>query len=123
MLFYFSFQCALKLLRAGAFVIITTRFPHDAALRYFQEKDYFEWKNRLHIYGLDLRDLACLEEFTNFLKQNYPKLDIIINNAAQTIRRPPTFYYPLLNTETKQLKDDKLLFEQLQVRKKQNIFI
>ena len=76
-------QTVLKLLRCGAQVIVSTRFPHDAAARYAALPDYDVWKDRLHIYGLDLRDLPQLERFLAFLNAHYPYLDIIINNACQ----------------------------------------
>jgi len=75
----------LKLLRCGAQVIVSTRFPHDAAARYAALPDYDVWKDRLHIYGLDLRDLPQLERFLAFLNAHYPYLDIIINNACQCV--------------------------------------
>lgn len=100
-----GFATALKLLRAGASVIVTSRFPRDAAYRYSQEVDFEDWQHRLHIYGLDLRNLAGLEIFVQHLYQTYPHLDILINNAAQTIRRPAEYYAPLLDFEQKQLPD------------------
>jgi len=86
------------MLRCGATVIVTTRFPHDAALRYAKEYDYDEWRNRLKIYGLDFRDLRLIYEFTQHLINEYPHLNVIINNAAQTIRRPPAYYAHLMPT-------------------------
>jgi NAD(P)-dependent dehydrogenase (short-subunit alcohol dehydrogenase family) len=94
-----GYAVALKLLRAGASVIATTRFPHDAALRYSQEPDFEQWSQRLHIYGVDLRHIAGLEEFIRYLQQVYARLDILVNNAAQTVRRPPAFYAHLLPFE------------------------
>lgn len=76
----------LKLLRAGATLIVTTRFPHDAASRYAGEADSSEWLDRLHVYGMDLRDLPRVESFCRSLYRCYPHLDAIINNACQTIR-------------------------------------
>ncbi|GCE21782.1 SDR family NAD(P)-dependent oxidoreductase [Dictyobacter kobayashii] len=90
---------ALKLLRAGASVIITTRFPHDAARRYAQEADFASWSERLEIYGLDLRQLAAIQRCTAYIQQQYGRLDILINNAAQTVRRPPAFYAHLMDFE------------------------
>jgi NAD(P)-dependent dehydrogenase (short-subunit alcohol dehydrogenase family) len=91
-----GYAVVLKLLRAGASVIATTRFPHDAAFRYAKESDFYDWKHRLHIYGLDLRHLVSVEQFTQHLINFYPPWDIIINNAAQTIRRPAAFYRHLI---------------------------
>ena len=95
-----GYQASLMMLRAGARVIATTRFPHDAALRYSREKDYAEWKDRLSVHGLDLRHSPSVEIFARFLDQTEKRLDILINNAAQTVRRPPSFYAHLLDVES-----------------------
>jgi NAD(P)-dependent dehydrogenase (short-subunit alcohol dehydrogenase family) len=98
-----GYGVGLRLLRAGARVIITTRFPHRAAQQYSQEIDFETWCDRLQIYPLDLRDLARVEAFTRYLDRSYPCLDIIINNAAQTIRRPPAYYRHLIELEAQPL--------------------
>jgi NAD(P)-dependent dehydrogenase (short-subunit alcohol dehydrogenase family) len=94
-----GFQVALKLLRCGATVIATTRFPHDAARRYARESDCHAWSGRLQIHGIDLRHLPAVEGFTDTLQAHHERLDIIVNNAAQTVRRPPAFYQHLLDGE------------------------
>ncbi len=94
-----GYQSALMLLRAGARVIATTRFPHDAALRYAREEDYNVWAHRLAIHGLDLRHSPSVELFAQHLDRNEKRLDFLINNAAQTVRRPPGFYKHLLEQE------------------------
>lgn len=94
-----GYQAALMMLRAGARVIVTTRFPQDAAVRYTRESDFDQWKDRLQIYGLDLRHSPSVEIFTRHLDQTLDRLDILINNAAQTVRRPPGFYAHLMATE------------------------
>jgi NAD(P)-dependent dehydrogenase (short-subunit alcohol dehydrogenase family) len=96
-----GYQATLMLLRAGATVIATTRFPVDSALRYSKEKDYDEWKDRLRIYGLDLRHTPSVEIFCRYIEQKYQRLDILINNAAQTVRRPSGFYSHLMDNELK----------------------
>jgi NAD(P)-dependent dehydrogenase (short-subunit alcohol dehydrogenase family) len=98
-----GYGVALRLLRAGARVIITTRFPHRAAQQYSQEIDFEDWCDMLQIYALDLRDLARVEAFTGYLDRSYPQLDLIINNAAQTIRRPPAYYRHLIELESQPL--------------------
>jgi hypothetical protein len=55
-----------------------------------KEKDFETWKDRLEIYGIDFRDLRCIEAFAQHVTDNYPYLSILINNAAQTVRR----YWP-----------------------------
>ena len=94
-----GYQAALMMLRAGARVIATTRFPVDSALRYAREKDFHQWRDRLHIYGLDLRHIPSVEIFCNFIEQKYDRLDLLINNAAQTVRRPPGFYGHMMANE------------------------
>ena len=100
-----GYQATLMMLRAGARVIATTRFPVDSALRYAKEKDFKEWKDRLHIYGLDLRHTPSVELFCHYIEQKYDRLDILINNAAQTVRRPPGFYAHLMANEVKSHQD------------------
>ncbi len=94
-----GFQAALKLLRAGAHVVITTRFPQDAAARYAREDDYDEWSSRVEIFGLDLRHPPSVEMFARYLELHLGRLDFILNNACQTVRRPPGFYAHLLEAE------------------------
>jgi len=100
-----GFQATLMMLRAGATVIATTRFPVDSALRYSKEKDFDQWGNRLHIYGLDLRHTPSVEIFCKHIEQQYDRLDILINNAAQTVRRPPGFYAHLMENESLRFSD------------------
>ena len=94
-----GFQASLKLLRAGAHVIVTTRFPVDAAERYSQETDFPAFRERLDIHGLELRHTPSVELFTRFLLERLPRLDHIVNNACQTVRRPAGFFQHLLARE------------------------
>ena len=94
-----GYQATLLMLRAGATVIATTRFPVDAALRYSKEEGYAVWGDRLHIHGLDLRHIPSVEIFASYVEQRHGRLDILINNAAQTVRRPPGFYAHLMDNE------------------------
>ncbi|MFL6617718.1 MAG: SDR family NAD(P)-dependent oxidoreductase, partial [Povalibacter sp.] len=94
-----GYQTSLKLLRAGAYVIATTRFPVDAADRYSQELDYRSFSDRLEVHGLDLRHTPSVELFARMLLDRLPRLDHIINNACQTVRRPAGFYAHLLARE------------------------
>lgn len=98
-----GYQTCLKLLRAGAIVVATTRFPNAAADTYRKEVDFNDWKDRLQVYGLDLRDVTGLEAFCRFLKFKYSEqgIDIVINNACQTIRRPTGYYLPACQNEEK----------------------
>jgi NAD(P)-dependent dehydrogenase (short-subunit alcohol dehydrogenase family) len=95
-----GYQAGLKLLRAGAQLIVTTRFPRDSAARYAAEPDFAEWSNRLEIFGLDLRHTPSVEAFCRELIASRERLDFIINNACQTVRRPPAFYAHMMAAET-----------------------
>ncbi|MFE3871111.1 SDR family oxidoreductase [Flavobacterium sp. ZS1P70] len=94
-----GYHITLMLLRGGATVIATTRFPVDSALRFAKEEDFMDWGHRLKIHGLDLRHIPSVEIFCNFIEQKYERLDILINNAAQTVRRPAGFYTHLMENE------------------------
>src|SRR5690606_30690520 len=94
-----GYHITLILLRSGATVVATTRFPADSAIRFSKEHDYMDWAHRLKIHGLDLRHIPSVEIFCNFIEQKYDRLDILINNAAQTVRRPAGFYQHLMDKE------------------------
>ncbi len=98
-----GFQASLKLLRAGARVVATTRFPVDAVRRYALEADYPEFCGRLQVHGLDLRHAPSVELFTRLLVERLPRLDFILNNACQTVRRPAGFFRHLLAREDEPL--------------------
>jgi hypothetical protein len=87
-----GYQAGLKLLRSGADLIVTTRFPRDSASRYAREHDFGEWADRLEIFGLDLRHAPSVEAFCSTMLKTRHRLDFIVNNACQTVRRPPAFY-------------------------------
>lgn len=94
-----GYQIGLKLLRAGCTLVATSRFPADTAERFSKEPDFELWKSRLRIFGIDLRDLVALEAFCDELVKRLPRLDVIINNACQTVRRPPAYYEHLIANE------------------------
>jgi NAD(P)-dependent dehydrogenase (short-subunit alcohol dehydrogenase family) len=95
-----GYQAGIKLLRAGAHLIVTTRFPRDSAARYAAEADFEEWGHRLEIFGLDLRHTPSVEAFCHQLNATHERLDFIVNNACQTVRRPPEFYRHMMELET-----------------------
>ncbi|RAN74265.1 short-chain dehydrogenase [Bacillus sp. SRB_336] len=103
---------ALRLLRDGAHTTITTRFPKDAARRFAAMGDSADWLHRLRIVGIDLRDPAQVVALTDSLNEAGP-LDIIINNAAQTVRRSGNAYKPLVDAELEPLPDDSPMPELL----------
>jgi len=94
-----GYQAGLKLLRCGARLIVTTRFPRNAAARYAAEPDFSAWADRLVVYGLDLRHTPSVEAFCRMLLAQEPRLDFIISNACQTVRRPPEFYAHMMEEE------------------------
>lgn len=94
-----GYHITLMMLRGGATVIATTRFPVDSAIRFAKEEDFKDWGHRLKIHGLDLRHIPSVEIFCNFIEQKYGRLDILINNAAQTVRRPSGFYTHMMENE------------------------
>jgi NAD(P)-dependent dehydrogenase (short-subunit alcohol dehydrogenase family) len=100
-----GYQAGIKLLRCGANLIVTTRFPRDAATRYATESDFAEWGDRLEIYGLDLRHTPSVEAFCGHLRDKHQRLDFIVNNACQTVRRPAAFYRHMMDRETAALDE------------------
>jgi NAD(P)-dependent dehydrogenase (short-subunit alcohol dehydrogenase family) len=99
-----GYQAGLKLLRAGAALIVTTRFPRDSAERYAREPDFGQWSHRLQVFGLDLRHTPSVEAFCRELLATRTRLDFIVNNACQTVRRPPEFYAHMMERETAGLR-------------------
>jgi NAD(P)-dependent dehydrogenase (short-subunit alcohol dehydrogenase family) len=95
-----GYQASVMLLRAGARVVATTRFPRDAARRYAREPDFAAWGDRLAVYGVDLRHTPSVETFCREILGRYERLDFIVNNACQTVRRPAGFYDHLLDGES-----------------------
>lgn len=94
---------ALRLLRDGADLTITTRFPRDAARRFAELADSPEWIERLTIIGIDLRDPTQVVALTDEVAAAGP-LDILINNACQTVRRSPGAYSSLVEGESQPLE-------------------
>jgi len=94
-----GYQAGIKLLRSGAHLVVTTRFPRDSAMRYAEEPDFNDWGHRLEIYGLDLRHTPSVEAFCRHMQGTHSRLDFIINNACQTVRRPPDFYEHMMERE------------------------
>ena len=82
-----GYVTALKLLRAGAAVHVTTRYSADAAVRFSEEPDFADWSARLHIHRVDFRDLRGLMDFITSMEAELSSLNIVINNAAQSVRR------------------------------------
>ena len=108
-----GYYIATKLLSYGAKVLITSRFPKDTLFKYQNDPEYEKWKNNLIIYPIDFRIFESTIKFVQFIKDNFPHVDILINNAAQTIRRTASYYKYLLPIETKDLskEDDKKIIK------------
>jgi NAD(P)-dependent dehydrogenase (short-subunit alcohol dehydrogenase family) len=98
---------ALRLLRDGAHTTITTRFPHDAVRRFAAMGDSADWLHRLRVVGIDLRDPAQVVALADTVAARGP-LDILINNAAQTVRRSPGSYAALAAAESAALPEGPL---------------
>ena len=96
---------ALRLLRDGADLTITTRFPRDAVRRFRAMEDAADWIDRLHVVGIDLRDPTQVVSLADHVAAQGP-LDILINNAAQTVRRSPGAYAKIAEAELAPLPDD-----------------
>lgn len=99
-----GYATALRLLRNNATVVVTTRFPATALHQFMKEADYSRWQDRLTVYGLDLRNLQAVNEFVTFYNATFDSLDVLINNAAQTIRYTDTYYQPILSQENNLLQ-------------------
>jgi len=97
-----GFEIVLMLLRAGARVIATTRFAVDAAERFAREPDFEKWSGRLEIHALDLRNTPSVEVFCSELLERESRLDFLIHNACQTVRRPPAYYEQMVAGEKAQ---------------------
>jgi NAD(P)-dependent dehydrogenase (short-subunit alcohol dehydrogenase family) len=98
---------ALRLLRDGAHTTITTRFPRDAVERFRAMPDAGDWLHRLRIVGIDLRDPAQVVALADDVAAQGP-LDILINNAAQTVKRSANAYAHLTSAEQRPLPDGPL---------------
>lgn len=116
-----GFYTALKLLRAGAEVIVTSRFPRDTARRFSEQADFMKWHRHLHIYGLDLRQIPQVEAFVQHLYKSYDFIDVLINNAAQTIKQPPQHYAHLIPLETQAFQELPVPIQSLLEQDQQDI--
>ncbi|EON22509.1 MULTISPECIES: SDR family NAD(P)-dependent oxidoreductase [Nocardioides] len=101
---------ALRLLRDGAHTTITTRFPRDAVRRFSSLEDSDDWLHRLKVVGIDLRDPTQVISLADDVAAA-GALDILINNACQTVRRTPGAYAPLVDAELAPLPTDRELPE------------
>lgn len=94
-----GYEIVLFLLRAGCRVIATTRFACDAARRFEQAPDFEQWRDRLDLRALDLRHTPSVEAFCDELVRREARLDFLVHNACQTVRRPPDYYRDMATRE------------------------
>jgi NAD(P)-dependent dehydrogenase (short-subunit alcohol dehydrogenase family) len=94
-----GYEIVLILLRSGARVIATTRFACDAARRFEREDDFAAWEDRLDLRALDLRSTPAVEGFCAQLLETETRLDFLVHNACQTVRRPPAYYEEMAANE------------------------
>lgn len=92
-------ECGLRLLRAGATVVVTSRFPRNALERYKLEEDFASFSARLVVLRADFRHLSSVQGLVSAVLERFARVDILIHNAAQTVRRPPVYYESLLKRE------------------------
>jgi 3-oxoacyl-ACP reductase-like protein len=92
-----GFETALRLLRNGCMVVVTSRFIDDCLERYQKNLDFDSFKDRLFIYQLNMLSNNSIKTFVKYIFDNFPKLDYLINNAAQTIKRPKQFYQHVID--------------------------
>ncbi|MFD6433285.1 SDR family NAD(P)-dependent oxidoreductase [Streptomyces venezuelae] len=98
-----GFQLALMMLRDGAELVVTSRFPHDTERRFRAAPGSEAWLDRLTVLAVDLRDPRQVLGLCEELRQTGEPLDILVNNAAQTVRRPASSYAALAAGETAEL--------------------
>ncbi|MBT2441366.1 SDR family oxidoreductase [Streptomyces sp. ISL-36] len=101
-----GFQLALMMLRDGAELLVTSRFPHDTLRRFRAAEGSERWMDRLTVVAIDLRDPRQVLGLCERLRADGRPLDVLVNNAAQTIRRPPESYALLAAGERKALPED-----------------
>ncbi|MEV0369003.1 SDR family NAD(P)-dependent oxidoreductase [Streptomyces sp. NPDC050636] len=102
-----GFQLALMMLRDGAELLVTTRFPRDTLRRFRAAPGSAGWLDRLTVVGIDLRDPRQVLGLCQELRDEGRPLDILVNNAAQTVRRPPESYALLAAGERGELAGER----------------
>ena len=91
-----GYAVCLRLLRQGASVIAVTRYPKSALEKYMSEPDYTDFKDRLFVIGFDLMRVDRIYELIYQIENICGgKLDILVNNAAQTVKKSSEYYAKL----------------------------
>lgn len=107
-----GYAVCLKLLRMGANVVAVTRYPKNALENYAKEPDFEKFRSRLFIIGFDLMRVDRIGELIEQIQNIFNgHLDILINNAAQTVKKSSSYYAELQLKE--QSIEDKQDFRQL----------
>ncbi|VBB18502.1 SDR family NAD(P)-dependent oxidoreductase [Yasminevirus sp. GU-2018] len=104
-----GYETAIRLLRNGCTVIVTSRFVDDCLERYQTDSNYSQFKDRLFIYQLNMLSGENINKFIKYVMTNFKKVDFLINNAAQTIKRPKEFFNHLLVKYSEGRDDEKLI--------------
>lgn len=91
-----GFETAIRLLRNGCTVVITSRFIDDCLERYKTDPGFSGFSDRLFIYQLNMLDGGNIKKFVQYIFDNFAHVDYLINNAAQTIKRPIEFFNHLI---------------------------
>eukprot|EP01084_Bolivina_argentea_P003490 6563_1 len=109
-----GYEIAVKLLNANCIVIGTTRFPKYAAIKFSKQKHFNIWKDKLFIFELDFCKMHSVANFIKHILNNYKHIDILINNAATTVRRTREFYHDVIEIEQNKIlsgEQNKLMIE------------
>ena len=88
-----GYAVCLRLLRQGARVIAVTRYPKTAMEKYMKEPDFHEFSSRLSVIGFDLIRIDRIGELVNCIADiSGGVVDILVNNAAQTVKKSRDYY-------------------------------
>lgn len=103
-----GYATALRLLRCGARVIVSSRYPRDTDSRYREEHDFDSWSDRLRVVGADFRTARDVFRLVGLVKKILAEwggiaLDVLVNNAAQTLTDSVASERKALNRELKLL--------------------
>lgn len=106
-----GYAVCLRLLRQGASVIAVTRYPKTALDNYMHESDYDDFKDRLTVIGFDLMRVDRINELIQQIENIcHGRLDILINNSAQTVKKSNEYYAQLMSHENAlQIESSSLL--------------
>jgi NAD(P)-dependent dehydrogenase (short-subunit alcohol dehydrogenase family) len=88
-------------------VIVTTRFPEDALRRYTAEADFETWSSRLNIIQANFTSPSSIQTAIKAIHTlANGRLDIMINNAAQTVPIPEEEQQRLIGGEDSLVSSD-----------------